>query len=144
MGINSSFDISTSGINAERMHMELIASNLANINSTKTADGGDYHRKIAVYSENEVPFSEFLEKEQMKKAGTPGGVNLEVMDDSSPMQRVYNPGHPDADEKGYVAMPNVSMAKEMADLVYTSKMYEANITVFNATKKMVQDTLQLQ
>ena len=73
-----------------------------------------------------------------------GGVEVvAIVDDTTPFQKVYNPGHPDADENGFVSLPNVSMSKEMVDLVYISKLYEANITTFNIAKKMAQDTLQI-
>jgi flagellar basal-body rod protein FlgC len=67
-----------------------------------------------------------------------------IADDDTPFPRIYKPGHPDADTQGFVTLPNVNLADEMVDLTYTSRLYEANITAFNATKKMLQDTLQLQ
>ena len=145
MGLNSAIDISTSAISAERMHMELITSNLANINTTRAVGGGTYKRKIAVYSEVPLDFEKELRKAGQKLESGAGGVVMKAADDNSAsFQKVYNPGHPDADAEGYVFLPNVSLAQEMADLVYTSKLYEANITVYNATKKMGSDTLQLQ
>ncbi len=145
MGLNNAMDISVSGINAERNHMEMISSNIANIDTTKTSDGGTYKRKIAVYYEKPLSFGTELEKAQRKIEGLSGGVDVKAVDDNTtPMQRVYNPSHPDADENGYVTLPNVSIATEMTDLVYTSKVYEANVNMFNATKKMIQDTLQIQ
>ncbi len=145
MSINRAMDISVSGILAEKTHMELIASNMANINATRTQDGGVYKRKVAVYSETPLSFESQLSRAQSKLAGKAGGVSVKVVDDlASPMQKVYNPGHPDADVNGYVSLPNVSLATEMTDLIYSSKLYEANITVFNAAKKMGQDALQIQ
>ena len=74
-----------------------------------------------------------------------GGVEVaEVAEDQAPFTKVYNPSHPDADVQGYVSMPNVNLSDEMVDMVYVSRLYEANITAFNATKKMMQDTLQIQ
>lgn len=145
MGLNSAIDISTSAINAERLHMELITSNLANINTTRASGGGTYRRKIPVYSENQLTFDQALRKASNRLESGSGGVNVHVVEDAAAtFQKIYNPGHPDADADGYVTLPNVSLAQEMTDLVYTSKLYEANITVFNATKKMGQDTLQIQ
>jgi flagellar basal-body rod protein FlgC len=143
-GLNQSFDISVSAINAERLHMELISSNIANANTTRTITGEPYRRRIAVVSEKPLrSFAEELAYARLKLEG--GGVEVtEVVEDQTPFQRVFNPGHPDADSQGYVNMPNVDLAREMVDMVYASKLYEANITAFNATKKMMQDTLQIQ
>ena len=142
--LNQSFDISVSAINAERLHMELISSNIANANTTRTITGEPYRRRIAVMSEKPLrSFAEELAYARLKLEG--GGVEVsDVVEDQTPFQRVFNPGHPDADSQGYVNMPNVDLAREMVDMVYASKLYEANITAFNATKKMMQDTLQIQ
>jgi len=140
MGLMQAFDISVTAINAEREHMELIASNLANINSTRSIYGGPYRRRFPVFAEQPLAFGEALRLSEARLAG--GGVRvIGIAEDSSPFQKVYNPGHPDADADGFVSLPNVSMAQEMVDLTYSSRLYQANITVFNATKKMAQDTL---
>ncbi|MFA5875413.1 MAG: flagellar basal body rod protein FlgC [Candidatus Margulisiibacteriota bacterium] len=145
MGLNQAFDISVSGIEAARLKQEIIASNLANIDTTRTSDGGPYRRKTVILGEEPLNFNSILEQETKKLYGKkPGGVKVvDLVDDLTPFMRVYNPGHPDADADGYVDLPNVSMSEEMIDMVFTSKMYQANITAFNATKKMAQDTLQL-
>ena len=140
MGLMQAFDISVSGINAERLHLEFIASNLANINSTRTIYGGPYRRRFPVFAEEPLAFGEAMRRAEARLAG--GGVRVvDVAEDMAPFQKVYNPGHPDADADGFVSLPNVSMSKEMVDLTYASQLYNANITVFNATKKMAQDTL---
>ena len=145
MGLNEALDIIVSGIEAQRRTMELIASNLANVNTTRTIYGGPYRRRIAILSEKPLSFDEELSKANLKLSGESGGVELlDVVEDQTPFQKVYNPGHPDADAQGFVAMPNVNLSTEMVDMIYVSKLYEANITAFNATKKMRQDTLQLQ
>ncbi len=144
MGLSSSFDIAASGMLAQRQNVELISQNIANASSTGSINGQPYQRQYAVFSEVPLSFAKVLEKNEMGLAKT-GGVNVTVVKDASPSsQRVFDPGHPDADENGYVSYPNVSMAKEMTDLVYASKLYEANITVMTAIKKMSSDTLQLQ
>lgn len=141
--LNRAMDISVSAINAERKHMELISSNIANVNTTRSITGGPYRRRIPVYEEQDVSFQKTLEKAQSKLSG--GGVKIaDVVEDTSPFNKVYNPQHPDADAQGFVNLPNVDLNKEMVDLVYTSKLYESNITAYNATKKMMQDTLQIQ
>ncbi|MFC1511066.1 flagellar basal body rod protein FlgC, partial [Candidatus Margulisiibacteriota bacterium] len=118
--------------------------NLANINTTQTIYGGPYRRRVALLGEKELSFNEVLTKEEAKLFMKGGGVEVvDVIEDASPFQKVYKPGHPDADAQGYVSLPNVNLSTEMVDLIYTSRLYEANITAFNASKKMMQDTLQL-
>jgi len=142
MGIDQALEISVSGINANRIHMEIISSNLANINTTRTLQGGPYRRKEPVFSEKPLEFSEALGAAQKKLSG---GIEVsEIAEDPTPFQKVFNPGHPDADSEGFVSLPNVSMSKEMVDMIYVSKLYEANITAYNATKTMAQQALQIQ
>ena len=142
MGLDQAMDISVSAINANRIHMELISSNLANINTTRTLQGGPYRRKIPVFGEKPIDFSESLSAAEKKMSG---GIEIkEIVEDPAPFQRVYNPGHPDADSEGYVSLPNVSMAQEMVDMVYVSKVYEANITAYNTTKSMAKELLSIQ
>lgn len=142
MGFDRAMDISVSGIEAQRITMELIASNLANINTTRTIYGGPYRRRIPILSEKPLTFAEELAKAEFKLVG--GGVEVtDVVEDMSPFPKIYKPGHPDADQHGFVSLPNVNLSTEMVDLIYTSRLYEANITAFNATKKMMLDTLQI-
>ncbi|MBU0572988.1 MAG: flagellar basal body rod protein FlgC [Candidatus Margulisiibacteriota bacterium] len=142
MGIDRILDISSSAIEAERLQMELISSNIANANTTRTEDGGPYTRKVAVLEEKPLTFQDALAAAEEKLYG--GGVRVaEVVRDTSPYQKVYKPDHPDADINGFVELPNVDLSREMVDMVEVSKLYEANITVFNASKKMLQDTLTL-
>jgi flagellar basal-body rod protein FlgC len=134
MGLDRALDISISAIAAQRVAQELIASNIANINTTRTVYGGPYRRRIPVFAEQ-------LARAQQKL----GGVEVaDVVEDTAPFQKVYNPGHPDADGQGFVSLPNVNLSKEMVDQLWISRWGEANITAYNATKKMMQDTLQLQ
>jgi len=143
MGLNRAMDISISGIEAQRITMELIASNIANINTTRTVYGGPYRRRIPVLSEKSLSFAEELARAEGKMTG--GGVEVQdVVEDATPFQKIYKPGHPDADAQGFVSLPNVDLSQEMVDLTYSQRLFEANVTAFNATKKMMQDTLQLQ
>lgn len=145
MGFDQALEISVSAVEAQRRTMELISSNIANISTTRTVFGGPYRRRVAVLGEKPLSFSEELSKAELKYQAGGGGVEVaEIAEDQTPFSKVYNPGHPDADAQGFVSMPNVNLSNEMVDLVYTSKVYEANITAFNATKKMMQDTLQIQ
>lgn len=140
MGLDRALDISFSGIQAERVAMELIASNLANVNTTRSIYGGPYRRRIAALSENPLTFDQAL---TLAEHNMGGGVRVDdIIEDATPFAKVYNPGHPDADAQGYVLLPNVNLANEMVDQIYVSRLYEANITTFNAIKKMQQDTIQ--
>lgn len=142
MGLDQALNISASAVNANRIYMEIISSNLANINTTRTLQGGPYRRKVPVFGEKPLEFSQALTAAEKNLSG---GVEVkDIVDDPTPFQKVFNPGHPDADSSGFVSLPNVSMAKETIDMVYVEKVYEANINAYNATKKMEQETLQIQ
>lgn len=134
MGIFNNFGISASGLTAQRLRMDTIASNIANIETTRTPEGGPYQRQVPLFS-SRLP----------DRPGQPGG-GVEVLGllrDQSPFKRVYEPGHPDADEEGYVLMPNVELVKEMVDMIDASRAYEANVTALNASKDMVQRALDI-
>ena len=138
MRLFNSFAISASGLTAERLRMDLISSNIANINTTRTAEGGPYKRKVAVFAEK-------LEQE-IKKNSKATGKGVEVVgiyEDQSPDKLVYDPTHPDADEQGYVHMPNINIVTEMVDLITASRSYEANITALNAAKTMALKALEI-
>ncbi|MDI3538592.1 MAG: flagellar basal-body rod protein FlgC [Bacillota bacterium] len=140
----ASFDIAASGLTAQRLRLDVIANNLANAETTRTADGGPYVRQLVVFAPREVaPFSYFLGAAAAAQA--PGhGVRVEgIVLDPSPPRRVYQPGHPDADEAGYVLYPNVNVVKEMVDMISASRAYEANAAAFNAAKGMALKALEL-
>lgn len=139
-GIFSHFDISASGLSAERLRMEVIANNIANAHTTRSAEGGPYRRR-------EVVFASALENEIGADPATGGklaGVRvLGIQQDQSELPRVYQPGNPDADADGYVQMPNVSLSNEMVDLITASRSYEANLRVLRSFGEMVQQALSL-
>lgn len=132
MGLFSTMRISASGLSAERLRMDTITSNMTNATTTRGEDGKPYVRKIAVFQEN-------LDKEK----GLNGIKAVDIVDDKSPLKSVYDPTHPNADENGYVTMPNVNLLNEMADMIAASRSYEANIDTLNATKNMFTKTLEL-
>ena len=141
MKIFKTFEISASGLTAEKLRMDTIASNIANSTTTRTEDGGPYRRKIAVFKEN-------LEKEinriSNKTETISKGVKVEaIVEDNTPFKRVYDPNHPDADEEGYVEMPNVNVLNEMVDMIAATRAYEANVTALNASKAMFLKALEL-
>ncbi len=137
-GMFSVSDVSATGLSAERLRMEVIANNIANANSTRTAEGGPYRRR-------QVVFQAMLDDVGSEESsGRMGGVRvLGVESDPSEFPRVYQPGHPDADAEGFVRMPNVSMANEMVDLITANRGYEANLRVLRSYREMVQQALTL-
>ncbi len=164
-GIYSGLEISASGMRAQRIRQNAISSNLANAETTRTAEGGPYRRQFVVFTaQSDTRDVRLLNREpalegtQTSKGHLPippanfprderffgNGVSVaEIREDSRPPRLVYDPGHPDADEKGYVAMPNINPIEEMTDMIAATRAYEANVTAFNATKAMISQALQL-
>ena len=138
-GVFSGLNISVSAMQAERQRMEVTVSNLANVNSTRTNEGGPYQRRMVVFKEA------LDEAHKAQNGGFAGaGVKLdEVAVDSTPAIRVYRPEHPDADKDGYVNMPNIQTSNEMVDLISASRSYEANATAFKLARGMYQHALEL-
>jgi len=148
MSLFGGLEISASGLTAERLRMDVTAENLANAQTTRGADGQPYRRKEVVLSEvQQGGFGAQLAKAVgagSASAGRPGGVEVSgITQDQTPGKLVYDPGHPDADAKGYVRMPNVDTVAEMVDLISASRAYEANVTAMNAAKQMFSKTLDL-
>ncbi|KZZ82854.1 MULTISPECIES: flagellar basal body rod protein FlgC [Bacillaceae] len=145
MTIFNSLNTSASALTAQRLRMDVVSSNIANAETTrgKFVDGEwqPYQRKMVEIKEKDS-FSSMLSRAGTGQAGS--GVQVtKISDDSSPFKLVYDPGHPDADAQGYVKMPNVDPLKEMTDLISSTRSYEANVTVFNASKNMLLKALEI-
>lgn len=139
-----SFDISSSGMTAQRIRMDIISDNIANVNTTRTEDGGTYRRKLPVFQEKDVSsFRELLNVKLGKSSSDEGVKVTSITEDTSPFKMIYNPGHPDANEEGYVTMPNVDITSEMVDMISASRAYEANVTVLNTSKNMAMKALEI-
>ncbi len=133
--------ISSSGLSAERLRMDTITGNIANASTTRGKDGKPYIRKIAVFEEN---LTNELNKQSGKFEEKHMGIKaVGVEEDKSELRKVYDPYHPDANEEGYVLMPNVNILNEMVDLIAASRSYEANITALNSQKAMLSKTLEI-
>lgn len=130
----SVFKISASALEAQRQRMNVIASNLANINTTSTEEGGPYKRKDVIFSTMTIE-TEPVKLEGVKVTG--------IATDNTPPRIVYDPAHPDADKNGNVAMPNINTIEEMANMMMASRAYEASVSVFNMSKTMFMKTLEL-
>ncbi|KAB0671639.1 flagellar basal body rod protein FlgC [Oryzomonas sagensis] len=143
MDFFSSMNISSSALTAERTRMNLISSNLANAGSTRTSEGGPYKRKDAVFSA--TPLESGFKRALNSAVGqqTRQVEVTEIVEDQNPPRMQYDPGHPDANAQGYVAMPNVNVVEEMADMISASRSYEANVTAVQAAKSMALKTLEI-
>lgn len=139
----SAMDISASGMTAQRTRLDIISQNIANVNSTRDADGNVYRRKSVIFEEkNYVSFSDTL----TNATGNLGkGVKISSIfeDTETDCRMVYDPSHPDANEDGYVTYPNVNTVTEMTDMIDASRSYEANVTAFNASKNMQLKALDI-
>ena len=142
MSFLSGMDISASGLTAQRTRMDVITENIANIDTTRTEDGNPYTRRMVVMEERNSDFASLLAAGM--SSDDYGGVRIaEIADDPSEYELVYNPSHPDANEEGYVRMPNVDLMQEMVDLMEAYRSYEANITAFQAYKDMAVKTFEI-
>ena len=146
MSLFGSLDISASALSAERLSMDVTAENLANAQSTRTANGGPYRRKeVVLESTGDGGFAGALASARGGSGSGPdGGVRVSgIVEDQTPNRLVYDPGHPDANAQGYVSMPNVNPVTEMVDLISASRSYEANVTAMQTSKQMFTKTLDI-
>ena len=132
MSIFGGMRISASGLSAERLRLDVISSNIANVRTTRTEKGGAYVRKTAVFSEN-----------YDRNMGMLGVKAVKIEKDNSPLKKEYNPTHPDANAEGYVEYPNVDLLVEMSDLISASRSYESNVDKLNAQKNMISKALEI-
>lgn len=162
MGLFDSFDISASGMSAERYRMDIISQNVANAETTRTEDGTPYVRKVVTFEEKQTSrnrnFKHMLDTAFSDLCGreigtlnsarlTTQGMGVKVggtyEDTWTPMNKVYDPSHPDADDDGYVYYPNVNTVTEMTNLIDASRGYEANVTAFEASKSLALKGLEM-
>ncbi len=144
MGFLDSLNISGSGLTAQKLRMQIVAQNLANASTTRTEDGGPYRRKLVVLEERrgQASFSDELNASVSGKIGK-GVEATAIIDDADDFKVEYDPTHPDADDQGYVRLPNVNTVEETVDIMSASRLYEANVTAFNAMKEMAAKALEI-
>lgn len=143
MDFMKSLDTSAAGLNAQRIRMNLISHNLANVNTTRTAEGGPYKRKDALFETVAAP-ADFAETLQNRMDSYLKHVQVsEIREDQRPPLRKFDPTHPDADEGGYVSMPNINVVEEMVNMMSASRSYEANVTAVKTTKDMAMTALEI-
>jgi len=142
MNIFKALDISASALQAQKTRMNTISSNLANIQTTRTPAGGPYRKKSVVFESTPVNgFEEHLSRAKNEHAQ---GVRVaEIQSDQSPFKKIYDPAHPDADENGFVQLPNVNLMAEIADMMSATRSYEANVTVIKSVKRMALKSLEI-
>lgn len=149
MSMFGGIDAAASGLTAERLRMDVISNNIANVNSTRTVDGGPFKRKYVIFQPREAEknsFSAMLEGAMNKGSKNRAGDGVRAIGigtDDSMGKLVYDPGHPDANTDGYVELPNVDIVTEMVDMITASRAYEANVTTINAAKSMAQQALNI-
>ena len=161
----NSLDISASGLYAQRTRMNVISENIANAETTRTEDGGPYRRKVTIlasgHPDGEKKFKEYFTENKLDMENTDvkhkpdepfkktddkskTGVHVDSIEkDSSPFKMVYEPGHPDANEDGYVAKPNVNIVQEMTELISATRSFDANVTAIESSKAMLRKALKI-
>ena len=149
MSFFSSLNTSGTALTAQSLRMDIISQNMANIDTTRTAEGGPYKRKTVIFSEisnDKNSFrSMFNTALNNETTNSLSGVKVEKIEvDNSEGPKEYNPNHPDADENGYVTKPNVNVVEEMVNMISANRAYEANITAVNITKGMINKTLEIE
>ncbi len=143
MNFLDSLRISASGLTSQRIRMNVVSSNLANSNTTRTAEGGPYKRKDVIFTSQPLrnSFQDMLTSQVNENLS---GVKVTgIISDTKPPLLKYDPGHPDADKNGYVAMPNINVITEMVNMMSAARSYEANVTAVKTTKQMVQKALDI-
>ena len=143
MNFFDALHISSSGLSAQRVRMNVISSNLANANTTRTPQGGAYKRKDVIFAAqpNSSNFQGVLNSQLNGKLSEVRV--LGIIADPRPSQLKYDPQHPDANEQGYVAMPNINVVEEMVNMISATRSYEASVAAINATKNMALKALEI-
>lgn len=145
MAFLSAMNISASALTAQRMRLDIAAENIANVSTTRTESGEPYRRKMVVFEPIEQSsFQAVLNRTRRLRTADQKGVRVsQIVEDTRDFKMVYNPSHPDADENGYVEMPNVDLLKETVDSMEATRAYDANVTAFNAIKSMATKGLDV-
>lgn len=147
MAFTNSIDLVASGMTAQKLRLDVVSENITNRTTTRTENGGPYRRKMVVFEQEGVmnPFQAALARARGEDVTSQiGGVRVtEIVEDESDFKLVYDPTHPDANEDGYVEMPNVDLIKEMSDAMAASQAYSANVTAFNVLKQVMAKGLEI-
>lgn len=149
MGFLDAIDVSASGLTAQRLRMDTIANNMANVETTRTVSGGPYKRQVVVFEARRNPQKASSFKNILAGQSAQIGAGVRVKEikaidtDKVPFRRVYDPGHPDADQEGYVNYPNVNIVEEMVNMISATRAYQANAQAVEATRNMALRALEI-
>jgi flagellar basal-body rod protein FlgC len=146
MGLLAGIESSASGLTAQRLRLDVIADNIANVNTTRTAAGGPYRKRNVVFMPREAEFGDLLPSFLQDSHPVAAGRGVRVVDivsDQGEPKLVYDPGHPDANAEGYVSYPNISVAQEMVDLIDATRAYQANASAITSAKDMNRAALDI-
>ena len=143
MSFFNSMNVSASGLTAQRLRMDIISQNIANVNTTKTKSGGPYRRKVLLFEEQKSNSFDSMLNKSISDYSASGVKVSKIMDDTSPLKKVYDPENPEAGEDGYVLMPNVNTVEEMVNMISANRSYEANVTAMSAAKSMAIKSLEI-
>ena len=146
MAFLTSMNVVGSGLTAQQQRLDVISENVTNINTTRTEGGGPYRRKMVVLEEenSDSPFRQALDKAMGRRNSAQGGVRVaEIVEDESDFKLSYDPENPDANEDGYVELPNVDLVKEISDAMAANQAYSANVTAFNVLKQVIAKGLEI-
>lgn len=146
MAFLSSVNVIGSGLTAQQQRLDVISENVTNINTTRTEGGEPYRRKMVVLEEenSNSPFRQALDRAMGRRNSAQGGVRVaEIVEDESDFKLSYDPENPDANEDGYVELPNVDLVKEISDAMAANQAYSANVTAFNVLKQVIAKGLEI-
>ncbi|MFH0781290.1 MAG: flagellar basal body rod protein FlgC [Pseudomonadota bacterium] len=141
MDILSTFQISSSALRANSQRLDTISSNLANVETTSTPEGGPYKKKSVYFQSAPLSFQQQLDS-NLRNA-TQGVKVTKIIEDKTAPRKVYNPSHPDANAEGYVEMPNINVMEEMVDMMSATRSYQTNVTVIKSAKRMALKALEI-
>ncbi len=143
MDIFTTFNVAASGLKAQTTRLNTISANLANSETTSTPEGGPYKKKSVVFQSDSQPFKQHFDNSVQAQSQVQGVKVAKIIEDTNPPQRIYDPTHPDAKADGYVEMPNISVIKEMVDMMSATRSYEANTTTIKSAKRMAMKALEI-
>jgi flagellar basal-body rod protein FlgC len=143
MSMFQAIDAAASGLSAERLRMDVISNNIANANTTRTAEGGPFRRQMVIFQPRDSGQSTFSQVFSQQLDAGNGVRVVGIVKDDSALRQVYDPNHPDANPEGYVEMPNINIVAEMVDMITATRAYEANVTAVNAAKSMALKALEI-
>jgi flagellar basal-body rod protein FlgC len=141
MDILNTFQINASALRAQSQRLNTISSNLANAETTSTPEGGPYKKKSVYFQSAPLSFQEELDGRM--KNSSQGVAVTRIIEDNTPPRKVYNPSHPDANDDGYVEMPNINVLEEMVDMMSATRSYQANVTSIKMAKRMALKALEI-